>query len=238
MEVPTAEAARALGVTQARVRALIAAGDLDARRVAGVWLVEGDSIDRQAAIASGSRGGRGLAQRIAWAAGDLLDHGDASWLSPKDRWRLRARLLHELDGVDTARRWLRNRHTQVSTWRAGARAIERLLTVDGVIATGVSAAVPLRLGLGTGGAADIYVHADLLDQLARDHFLIQSAAGNLTVRTTQEDYSHRTGRRTGDGTVVAPRLLVAADLLDDTDARTRQTGLDLLTDVLARRAVR
>src|SRR5690606_35616884 len=132
MEVPTAEAARMLDVSQQRIRALIASGILDARQVAGRWLVDADSIDRQAAIATGSRGGRGLAQHVAWAAADLLDRGLAPWLTPKDRWRLRARLLHELDGVDTARRWLRNRYTQASTWRAGPTAIERLLTTDGV----------------------------------------------------------------------------------------------------------
>lgn len=238
MEVPTAEAARMLDVSQQRIRALIASGILDARQVAGRWLVDADSIDRQAAIATGSRGGRGLAQHVAWAAADLLDRGLAPWLTPKDRWRLRARLLHELDGVDTARRWLRNRYTQASTWRAGPTAIERLLTTDGVLATGVSAAGPLGLELGTAGSADVYVQAERLDQLVHDHFLIESATGNLTVRTTEQDYSHRTGKRSLEGIQVAPRLLVAADLADDNGARTRKAGHDLFADVLLARTVR
>ncbi len=45
-EISTADVARELGVSQRRVRALIQAGRLPARRVGPVWLVEPADLER------------------------------------------------------------------------------------------------------------------------------------------------------------------------------------------------
>lgn len=230
MEVTTREAAERLRVNQSRVRALVAAGTLEARRVGSQWLIDADSVDRQAALTTAKATGRAMAKRVAWATGDLADGGEAAWLTAAERSRLRKR-LREAASTEVLQKWLRSRSSQVTRYRVGEADLDELLRTDGVVATGVSAATDHGLGLGTGGDGDAYVDGDVLDRLVRDYFLIESRSGNLTLRLVEHNLHLLTARET-DGLRVTTRLIVGVDLADDRDTRTRSAGRTLLDAVL------
>lgn len=230
MELTTREAAERLSVNQSRVRALVASGGLSARRVGDRWLVDADSVDKQAALTSAQATGRSMAQRVAWAAADLVDRGGAVWLRANERSRLRQR-LSSTGSAEVAQRWLRNRADRVSRYRIGERDLEALLDAGGVVRTGVSAAEAYRLALGTAGTGDAYVTAAVEQRLVDEFFLITSRTGNLTLRVVTDGWHQTTSRRVGEHTV-ATRLIVGVDLADDTDIRTQSTGRALLTSVL------
>lgn len=231
MELTTREAAAKLGVTQARVRALIAARTLVARRVGNLWLVDADSVDRQAGLTSQGAQGRAMAARVAWAASDLCDGGDAVWLRTDERSRLRARLA-SVTNLDVVRKWLTSRASGSKRYRVSAEDMTQLLSQDGVVGTGVTAVDAYGLGLSTGGAGEAYVTADLAERLVEDYFLIESRAGNLRLRIVEGDLHLRTAR-TIDTHRVSTRLIVGVDLADETDSRTQSAGRRLLQDALA-----
>ena len=89
MEVGVVEAAERVGVSQHRLRHLIRAGELPARRVAGRWVLDSADVDR---YAQGRRPGRPLSPRVAWGLVDLLESGRARGLSAPERSRMRKRL--------------------------------------------------------------------------------------------------------------------------------------------------
>src|SRR3954451_24557382 len=65
MELTTREAAERLNVNQSRVRALVASGVLEARRIGSQWVIDDESVDRQAALTSARASGRSMSRRIA-----------------------------------------------------------------------------------------------------------------------------------------------------------------------------
>lgn len=231
MALTTEQAAAQLKVNQSRVRALIAAGGLKARRIGRQWMVDADSLDQQAALIGAGATGRPMAKRIAWAAADLADGGSAEWLSSADRSRLRGRLSSVMV-AEVAQRWLSSRSDQVQRYRVGVDDLEALLTSDGVVRTGVSAVETYGPGLATSGSADAYVDDKTAVELVQDFFLVESAAGNLTLRVVRPDY-HLISARTLSGRVTATRLIVGADLADEAEVRTRAAGLRLITAVLS-----
>lgn len=230
-ELTSREAAERLDVNQSRVRALIAAGTLIARRVGTQWLIDADSVDRQAELTGALATGRAMAQRVAWAAGDIADGGPAYWLTAAERYRLRRR-LKEAGRPEVVRKWLASRTDRIAHYRIGERAVDELLHTARVAATGVSAAIAYGLGLGAGGDADAYVTSDTADQLVNDFFLIRSAAGNLTLRIVDDAWHLRCSRLVA-GQQVTPRLVTGVDLADDRDPRTKQTGHALIDAVLS-----
>ncbi|PRY57992.1 excisionase family DNA binding protein [Knoellia remsis] len=234
MEITTREAAERLDVNHARVRALVASGILTARLVGRQWLVDTDSVDRQAEMKTAQATGRPMAQRVAWAAGVLADGGRADWLTASEAYRLRRRLGSRAR-AEVVQRWLRSRSGDIRSFRVGQSDLTKLLAVDGVVATGVSAAVAYGLGLGTGGTGDAYVTSSLVGQLTSDFYLVESRTGNLTLRVVDGDLHLRSARSVG-GRTVAPRLIVGADLADDRDARTKSAGRELIQSVLDARA--
>lgn len=227
------EAAERLNVNQSRVRALVASGILDARRVGSQWLIDTDSVERQAAFTSAGATGRPMSRGVAWAASALADGGQARWISASDRTRLRGR-LDGTTNVVVVQKWLRSRAETITRYRVGERDIVDLLRSDGVVATGVSAAGAYGLGLSTGGSADAYVADDLAERLERDFVLIRSSTGNLTLRIAPNDLHLRSARTTGDG-LFAPRLIAGVDLADDRDPRTTSAGQSMIREVLADR---
>lgn len=224
--ITTQQAAQRLGVHPSRVRALIAAGSLAATRAGNQWLVDADSLDRQADLVAAGATARSFAPRTAWAAAALCD-GLATELTAAERHRLRKRLAGAtVDGRDTCalvRRWLSRRATSVYRYRAGEQDVTALLSAPAVMPTGISTVDTYDLGLATGGAADAYVSESTRRELVETHFLIDSAGGNVTLRVTGVD------TLSGE---IAPRLIAGVDLADDTDARTRAAGCHLITEAL------
>ncbi|OLT50300.1 hypothetical protein BJF89_10320 [Corynebacterium sp. CNJ-954] len=233
MELTTREAAARLGVSQARVRALINSGGLTARRVGTLWLIDAASIEHQHSLTTAGATSRAMSPRIAWAAADLADGGTAAWLSATERSRLRRRLSGSPE-IDAVRRWMSRRASSIHHYKVGPKDLTALLTDCRAVRTGISAVESYHLGLGTGGDADIYISSEDLGQLVRGYVLLPSSRGNLTVRIDDGDL-HRAATRTIDGRVVVPRMIAGADLADDTDARTRSAGRRLLAAVMDER---
>ena len=231
VELTTRQAAERLGVNQSRVRALVAAGRLAARRAGSQWLLDADTVDRQATLIAAGAKGRAMAPRVAWAAGVLADGGRVPWLSSADRSRLIKR-LRQADHVEVVVRWLAARSSRVARFRIGESDVDELLRADGVVGTGVSASAALGLGLGTGGTADAYASDETAKRLVRDFFLIESRSGNLTLRIV-DGALHQLASRIINGQHIAPRLFVGVDLAEDEDARAKTAGRDLITTALA-----
>lgn len=229
MELTTRQAAERLGVNQSRVRALISSRALAARRAGSQWLVDADSVERQASLTAAKATGRSMSARVAWAAGDLADGGTAAWLSSDERSRLRRR-LRGAASADVLQRWLSSRATATRRFRIGEGDVEELLGVADVVRTGLSAVGAYRLGLGTGSAGDAYVTGEIAEQLIKDYFLIEASSGNLTLRVVDHGMHLLTARRIG-GLQVATRLMVGADLAGDRSARAKTTGRGLLEAV-------
>lgn len=72
-----------------------------------------------------------------------------------------------------------------------------------IVRTGITAVESYRLGLGTGGAADVYVSGEDLGQLINGYVLLSSSRGNLTVRVDDGRLS-RAAARMIDGRLVCP----------------------------------
>ena len=126
MNLTTAEAAEALGVTPTRVRALVQSARLQAVRVGRRLLIDAGSVEKQR-IASSGRTPRAMSQSIAWAAADLLDGGTAPWITASERSRLRRRLSEQpLDPV-LVRRWLVRRADTTNIYGISQRAWDRLM---------------------------------------------------------------------------------------------------------------
>jgi hypothetical protein len=132
---------------------------------------------------------------------------------------------------------LAGRADKVARYRVGAGDLDALLSTEGVVQTGVSAATAYRLGLGMGGSGDAYVTSEAEQRLVREFFLIPSDSGNLTLRVVEHNWHVACAQVTADE-LVAPRLIVGVDLADDSDVRTQSAGHTLLGTVLAEQARR
>ena len=171
-----------------------------------------------------------MSTRTAWAAAALADGKHADWVSASERTRLRHRLVHHGTATDLVfyQRWLSSRQRSVTRYRIAESDLPDLLSIEGVVGTGLTAARAYRLGLGTSGQADIYVTEDVARTLIKSFILIASEQGNLTMRVVDGTWHQGTATVMGDQRV-APRLITALDLLDQGDARSTSTGRNLFT---------
>jgi excisionase family DNA binding protein len=220
----TAEAAARLGISARRVQGLIASGQLRAESIGGRYLIDEDSLDLLADRVR-RRGVRPLSHRVAWAAAAMADGVTASWLSSRERSRLRARFK---DGDIDADAWvarMRDRAATEHRFRVGTEQMDGLLGFEAVRRSGTHAR-NLVTDL-FAGSEDVVMwvldEADLRDVVSR-FGLLPSNRGNLTVRVARVDGLGAVGAGGGD----AFRLIVAADLLDLGGARSRRAGEALL----------
>lgn len=221
--ISVAEAASQLGVNQARVRAMIAAGLLDAERVGGRWLIDPDSVDRRKYVARSA--GRSFSPNQAWgllmvAAGESPD-----WLSAWDLSRARGRLRRQ--GLLALAHRLGKR-AALYRLRAHPSDVERILTEKSLVLAGISAADRHGISLVAPGYAEFYASQEIMRGLNRRYALQASARPNLLVRVIAGLWPFA-GRCSA-----APVPVVGVDLLDSDDARTRRAGKALLEEVDAR----
>lgn len=231
MAVDVLEAAHRLGLSQRRVRRLIASGDLPAARIAGRYAIDDESLDalaervRPAAV-------RGFSRRIAWAAAALVDGVEPDWVSPSELSRLRRRLSEA--GVDPGA-WqarLKARAAATLTYRVAPGNVRRLLSGGSV--TTRSGASTHNLVTERQLAASVtqvwLAQRRDLPALEIEYRMLASPAGNVLVRIAEVEGQASTGA--GGDTY---RLIVAADLLDSGDARERRAGRELLRAALVER---
>lgn len=217
--IPVGDAARQLGVNDARVRAMLAAGQLDGDKVGGRWLVRGESIRRRRREEHGR--GRQLSPANAWALLFLASGDDAPWLASADR----SRLLRLLD--DRGLEGLRGRFHQRASERsfvAHPGVLRHLASDPQVALSGVSAASARGLGLSAGQEVDAYVPASALASLISKFALAEPDSGvpaNVKLRVVPEGIWPFKD-------VLAPLAAVALDLAQDPDARSARIGAQAL----------
>ncbi|MCT9929366.1 helix-turn-helix domain-containing protein [Planotetraspora sp. A-T 1434] len=232
----TDEAARILGVTPGRVHALAKSGKLSFRMAGRTRLIDPVSVHRL--VATPRRPGRPLTPASAWAA-LLSDLGTVDWmeltrsldLSSQQRYNLK-RLIARTSADD----WSALARVRARAHRVQTRAayLDEILRWDGVVRSGVSATTTHRLDLVATGEAEAYTDEETWQLLQREFHLAPSESGNLVLRVPAVPDARLPfvlGRE------VMPVAVVAVDLLDSGDPRSRRTALQII-EQLSRAAAR
>jgi excisionase family DNA binding protein len=165
--VPVGEAAQRLGISEQRVRAMIASGRLPAEKLGGVWWISQRALacERFAAPSPG----RPFTAAHAWAALVLASgENDLSWISRQSRWRIRSALRSS--GVEGLSGRLVNRGAP-HAYQAHPGELSYLAEEPEVMRTGPSAADAHGLGLHGSDELHAYVPAAALDRIRSEHAL-------------------------------------------------------------------
>lgn len=215
--VPVADAAQQLGLSQQRVRALVADGELPARKVAGRWFVERSAVEKR--VREPRLAGRPFSPRQAWGLIALAEGELAPWLDASSRSRLRRQLReHQIRELLPA---LSRRARRVEL-RAHPSDLPRLAKESDVVWSGVSAAPEHRLEIVAPGIFEAYVSKRRVHQLERDYNLRASAEPNVVLHVVDGPWPFEKQRR------VVPLLVAVLDLLEDDDERARRAAFTAL----------
>lgn len=219
-DITVANAAARLGLSPARVRALIAAGDLPARKLGGRWVL--DPVDIDAADAKVRVSGRPWSPRMAWGLIALAERRKPIDLSAPERSRLRSRLRGQPELGALAR--LTRKRSETHRLHLHRGALGRALGWPGGAPTGTSARGHELVKADT---VELYLPANSLGQLIRDLHAKPAfgAEVNLTVHVPAVEHWPFL---TDAGTVT-----VAFDLWDAGDDRSRRTAASLFERALA-----
>lgn len=225
MEITVREAARRLGVSEGRVRQILVAGDLRARRMGRAWLVDGDDVGRLQG--QRRRPGRPLGSRRAWAALDILGGGRAVWLSASERSQVRSYLARlEQPDADEWRSILRGR-CEVRPVRAHPAALARIGELDHVL--------PAGPGVAAQRGFDLVVVQELLPEFYMPLSAWEQAARRLTLQPSQDAdivIRHPLVIWPFDDSEIVPDAAIAADLLDSAEPRAVRAGRLRLNELL------
>ncbi len=209
MEIGVHEAALRIGVSDRRARAMLAAGQIPARQLAGRWLVEEANLPRSRALA------RPMSPRMAWAFIGFLS-GEIPRVAPSELSRLRHKreqLLAAAEAPLLLRSWLPRRAERCALSIA-PNDLPELCTDFRVLLSGISDA---RSQLSAAGAAELYVTRRDLEVLRRDYLLSSLGRPNLIAHVVDRPLPPAT-----------PLVLVVADLADHDRPREDQRTVELL----------
>jgi excisionase family DNA binding protein len=211
-----ADVAVELGVSARRVRQLLASGEMDGQQVGRSWVIDGAAIDRLRP----KRAGRPWSAASAWAVLELAAGGDPE-LSPVERSRARKRLAES--GLAGLVRQLRSRSERREMY-AHPSALDRICNEAEAVRGGVSALDAHDVDLIVSDEGEIYVRASKVAGLV-DRYALEPNGHrpNLVVRVVDDDVWPF-----DEDVNVAPWPVVAVDLLDANDERSRRAGLELI----------
>ena len=215
--VGIASAARQLEVSPRRVHQMMVAGRLSGHRIGRSWVL--DRADVQRLARARPEAGRPWSPSSAWNV-LALANGDAVSGSPVDRSRAKRRLQN---GLEPLANRLSSRAR--SRWFYAHPAVQPdVLSHPGVVASGVSALSDHHVDLVVGDQSEAYVQAsrvaELADRLALD---ADSDRPNVRLRVVRDDdWPFEAGQR------VASAPVVAVDLLESDDERSRRAARELL----------
>jgi excisionase family DNA binding protein len=231
VEIAVSAAAARLGVSEPRVRQLLTTGRLGGRRLGRSWLVDSEDVARLEQQRRPS--GRPLGPRRAWGLLDLLDGGEADWLSGAARSQLRASMKKYIDA--TADQWraaLAGRSHAVKC-QIHPAALTRLQQSDAVRPSG--AVVASRRGFDLvadhTGFECVYVDPERWSQLSK----------SLAIRPLDEDRSIGPANLVVllpkiawpfAGRAAVPDSVLAADLLESPEPRAVRAGAVRLNELL------
>jgi hypothetical protein len=186
-------------------------------------VLDDDAVDGRARLPITA--GRALAPRTVWAALWQLSGEDVNWLAPADRSRLLARLRgYNAERLVAASRDRAERYEL----RVLPAYRQRVLAAEGVVPSGLTAAAAVGADIVAAPPADeVYCTAGTLAALRRELGLSERGQANLVVRVSRYEQLDLNGREH------MPAAVVAVDLAESADVRTRRAGLDLLTAALS-----
>lgn len=217
--ISISEAAHALKLSPARVRAMASGGQLSASKVGDRWLVEREAVEQRKR--RGAHGGRRFAPRNAWALLMLSSDEEVEGIDPSVRSRLRRALA--LEGLQALAPRLGHR-AEVSLYRAHPGEIRHVVDDPALMRSGISAAGSLGIGLVSGREADGYLPEVALRGFIKEHALSQAESdGNVRLRVVPDDAWVILGGRS-----VAPEAAVALDLMEESDPRSAKAGAEVL----------
>ena len=208
MELSVQEVAERLGVSIQRVHAMLRAGQLHGRQVAGVWLLG------EAQLLKPRKLGRPMSPRTAWAA--ILGVREVDWLSQPERFKLVKRLGKLRTDPDAARRlatWLAARADPLTM---SAPEPEGLWGDPDLVPSGVS---DPRSGMSGGRAFEFYAQPGSIQHVLRKHLLVEDSAGQVRLREAPVALS-----------APVPLLLLAADLADRGGPREMRRAAELIKE--------
>lgn len=215
--VSVSDAAKRLGISARRVRALAANGRVPAQKIANRWFVEVDRLSERGQSA-GARG-RPFSPKHSLGLLYLASGDDARWLSDYEKWRLRRYALPRLESLLPRLRGRANVHSV----HAPESVVKRLASDVKFVRSGVSAAELHRADISGRSVLDGYYRERDFNKLFYRYALepAPEVAANLIVRGIEDD-NPLAGRRH------MPIAVVAADLADSADARSRRAGVQML----------
>jgi hypothetical protein len=219
MELLEARAvARRLRVSERRVRALAQSGRLRAQKVAGRWFVDPGAAARRL-VTRDARGGRPVKVGNAWAELFLASGEQPAWLSDSAARRVRRRLLERPLRERLPRL---ERRADVRYFLGGPAALDEVRRHSQFVASGVSAADHYGADIVAPSVVEGYLPKEEVDRLTYLFALreVEELRANLILHAAE--YWPFDGRR------IAPRAVVAADLLLSMSERTRRAGERLL----------
>lgn len=233
------EAAEQLGVSSERVRQLINAGSLPARRSSAGWLLMADAVAER--TRSAARAGRPASPRTAWAILCLLssalesDASEPAACAVRDR-RLRHHVAHLLsvmpDPANDPERWrllLASRGRTEQMW-VHPGMLPRLCADDRVRAGGDRAAAQIGEGLSGTPVCHLYVARSELEKIINKYRLRPDPDGPVRLHAVPEGVPREL--IPGRPGLVVPAA-AAADLLDEDDPRARRSALLQLSAMFA-----
>ncbi len=223
MAVTTAKAAERLGVSTHEVRRLIAAGELSASRMSRLLLVDEESLlqrERQVIYP-----GRALAPNTAWAALLEVSGERAEWLDRATRSRLKAWLRRtdaEKIAVACRRRAQRYSLRVLPTYQQELLSSPRVVLSGITVASAVGADIIAR----TEDIPEFYCDNANLNILKSKYGLVSASPNNLIVRVPKFKWPFADRRQ-------MPIAVIAVDLLESAEVRTRRAGRELLETALS-----
>ena len=214
------EVAAELGVSRRRVRQMLASGVITGQRVGNTWVINPKALDALRRRRLGS--GRPWKPESAWALLAVASGRDVA-MSPSQRSRARRRFEA---GLDSHLAQLAAR-CAVRSFYAHPSSLPILAAEPDIVSSGVSAAASYRLDIVAVDQFEGYAPESVLPALIERFALEEGAARpNATLRVVADHLWPF-----GPGEDVAPSAVVAVDLLESGDVRTRRAGAQLLRDL-------
>jgi excisionase family DNA binding protein len=209
------EAAKVLGLSPQRVRAMLKAGALPGEKVGRSWI-----LDPSISTVRRSGPGRPLSAASAWGLLAILSRENPEWVDPAVRSRLKKRALDkvwvEQALLDSEPRSL------IQRWRVLPSDLRRIEEDVHLVRSGLSARLPDLDVLGSAQELDVYADANSVKLLERRFQPDRNASNsNLTIRIPTHPWvlTQHPG---------APPAVVAADLIDSDNARVARAARRLL----------
>ena len=212
-----AEAAAELGVSERRVRQMLGDGQLRGQHVGRAWIIERHALEE--VRENRPEVGRPWHAQKAWAFLLLAEGRDVA-LSAVDRSRVSRRVEA---GVEQNLGRLRAR-AQKHSFYAHPSVLEQLIRHPDIVRSGISAIDEYSIDLIAQQVVEGYIRQSdvggLIEQVALDE---SSDRPNVILRVVRDDAWPFDAHQ-----AVAPKVVVAVDLLDANDERSQRAGRALL----------